>query len=361
MRVVAGIEAVAKRAGVSISTVSRALRDVPGVSPATREKVRLAAAELGFVISVSGSRLATGRTGSIAIIVPTAGTWFFGQIITAAGSVVRGAGKDLLLFELGDPEGRRRFFTDQRLRGRADGVIVLSLNLTASEAEMLRRLDVPVMVLGTRMDGFGCVRIDNRAAAMAVVRHFVNLGHERIAYVGIDDSEKVSAGSRVLTERLDGYKDAMRAAGLPFDDSSCRFDKNTPDGGRNAVAQLLSAPVMPSAIFCGSDELAFGALDVLRSAGLSVPGDVSVVGFDNHVFSDLMHLSTVDQNVVLQGQTAAQMLLEAIEHPEREPVDIVLPTQLVLRGSTAPAGARPRPHDGPGPVRDPDAVTGGAA
>lgn len=286
--------------------------------------------------SISGSRLATGRTGTVAIIVPTATTWFFGQIIAGAGAAVRAASMDLLLFELGDPEGRRRFFADQRLRGRADGVLVLSLNLTPDETEMLRKLDVPVVALGNAIEGFGCVRVDNRASAVSVVRHLINLGHEHIGYIGIADHGSVNAGSRVLAERVAGYEEALREAGLPVGPALRQFDENTADGGRRAVTRLLSAPVMPTAVFIGSDEMAFGALDVLRSAGLSVPGDLSVVGYDNHAFSDLMHLSTVDQGARKQGEAAGRALLEAMENPDAEPADLVLPTQLVLRGSTAP-------------------------
>lgn len=335
-----GIEAVAKQAGVSVSTVSRALRDVPGVSAETRERVRATAAEMGFVPSISGSRLATGRTGSVAIIVPTAATWFFGQVIAGAGSVVRAASMDLLLFELGDPEGRRRFFADQRLRGRADGVLVLSLNLTPAEAEMLRKLDVPVTCLGNVIDGFGCVQVDNHGSAMSAVRHLINLGHEHIGYIGIDDSANVTAGSRVLASRLAGYEQAMRDAGLPVEPALKQWDEHTVEGGRKAMTRLMSAPVMPTAVFIGSDEMAFGSLDVLRSAGLSVPEDLSIIGFDNHAFSDLMRLSTVDQGARAQGEAVAQALLDAIEDRQAEPADLVLPTQLVLRGTTAPPRGR---------------------
>ena len=336
-----GIDAVAKQAGVSISTVSRALRDVPGVSPATRDRVRGAAAELGFVLSIAGSRLATGRTGTVAIIVPTAGTWFFGQIITGAGAVVRSAGTDLLLFELGDPEGRRRFFTDQRLRGRADGVIVLSVNLTPSETEMLRQLDIPVVSLGNQIEGFGCVRVDNHAAGVSATRHLVNLGHERIGY--IDNRDNVTSGGTVLSERVAGYRAAMAEAGLAVEPGLEQWDTNTADGGRRAMARLLTAPVMPTGVFIGSDEMAFGALDVLRSSGLSVPGDMSVIGFDNHAFSDIVGLSTVDQGVREQGAAAGQALLDAIDSPGGERADLVLPTQLVLRGTTAPPPAPRKP------------------
>lgn len=201
---------------------------------------------------------------------------------------------------------------------------------------MLLKLDVPVICLGDVYDGFGRVQVDNRSSAISAVRHLINLGHEHIGYIGIDDSANVTSGSWVLASRAAGYEEALRGAGLPLDPALQQFDKNTVEGGRKAMTRLMSAPVMPTAVFVGSDEMAFGSLDVLRSAGLSVPENVSVVGFDNHAFAELMRLSTVDQGARLQGESVARALLAALEDPDAEPTNLVLPTQLVLRGSTAP-------------------------
>lgn len=334
-----GIEEVAKRAGVSVSSVSRALRDVPGVSASTRLRVRAAADELGYVISASGSRLATGRTGTLAVVVPTAAKWFFGQVIAGAGSVIRAAGHDVLLFELGDAEGRERFFAEQRLRGRADGVIILSLGLTDAEEQMLRRLEIPVVLLGNTVQGFGSVLVDNLAASATAVQHLMNLGHEQIGFIGIDDHANVTAGSKVLRDRAAGYEKALQGAGLPVVPELRQSGEISVSGGRAAMVRLLSARVMPTAVFIGSDEMAFGALSVIRAAGLAVPDDLSVVGFDNHELADVLDLSTIDQGVRAQGETAARALLEALENPGTSPANLVLPTQLVLRASTAP----PRP------------------
>lgn len=340
----ARIEEVAERAGVAVSTVSRALRDVPGVSAATRQRIKGIAAEVGFLPSPSAARLATGVTGTVAVIVPDATKWFFGQIISGAGAVIRASHRDVLLYELGDDEGRRRFFSEQRLRGRADAVLVLSLRLSDPETEMLRALGVPVVLLGQRSEHFGCVRVDDRAAARTAVRHLINLGHRRIGLIGINDEDEVTTGSMAPLSRIAGYRQALLAAGIAVEDELQQFDVNSVAGGAAAMTRLLSAPTLPTAVFVGSDEMAFGALGVAHSTGLDVPRDISFVGFDNHDLAEVMDLTTVDQDVRGQGAAAAGLLLDALSlhtgGAAAPPVRII-DTRLVLRRSTCPPAPGP--------------------
>jgi LacI family repressor for deo operon, udp, cdd, tsx, nupC, and nupG len=335
--VTAKIEEVAERAGVAVSTVSRALRDVPGVSLATRQRIKDIAAEVGYLASPNAARLATGVTGTIAVIVPDATKWFFGQVVSGAGAALRAAGRDVLLYELGDVDGRRRFFEGQTLRGRADAVLVLSLRLSAEETQSLRALGLPVVLLGQGSEVFGSVRVDDRAAARSAVRHLINLGHRRIGLIGIDDAEEVTSGGTPPVSRLAGYRQSLLAAGIPLDEDFEQFGANTVAGGAEAMTRLLSAPQMPTAVFVGSDEMAFGALAVVRAAGMTVPRDISLVGFDNHDLSEVMDLTTIDQNSRGQGKAAAELLLETLSAASGAPrADRTIDTRLVLRRSTAP-------------------------
>jgi len=172
--------------------------------------VKSAAAEAGYVSNVSGSRLATGKTGTIAIVVPTAAKWFFGQAIAGAGAVIRGAGLDVLLYELGDAPGRQRFFTEHGLRGRADAVLVLSLNLSDSETRLLQQLGVPVAVLGVGPASFSSVVVNDQLAAESALRHLINLGHEVIGLIGIDNGSDVTSGSVPPLARVAGYRAALQ-------------------------------------------------------------------------------------------------------------------------------------------------------
>ncbi len=348
------IEEVAERAGVAVSTVSRALRDLPGVSTGTRQRIKHIAGEVGYVASPSASRLASGVTGTVAVVVPDATKWFFGQIIAGAGAALRAAGQDVLLYELGDEEGRRRFFGEQRLHGRADAVLILSLRLTEAETRNLRDLSVPVVLLGRRSEFFGSVSVDDRAAARTAVRHLINLGHRRIGMIGINDEAEVTAGSAVPPSRAAGYRQSLLAAGIPAEEELQQFDVNSVSGGAAAMTRLLSAPVLPTAVFAASDEIAFGALSVVRAAGMSVPGDISFVGFDNHDLSGVMDLTTIDQDVRGQGMAAAELLIDALR--TGTPAGAVPPvriigTHLVLRHSSAP----PQNSRGPsGDIAHPD-------
>lgn len=333
------IEEVAERASVAVSTVSRALRDLPGVSTGTRQRIKDIAVEMGYVASPSAARLATGVTGTVAVIVPDATKWFFGQVIAGAGAALRSSGRDVLLYELGDEEGRIRFFAEQRLRGRADAVLVLSLRLTESETRTLRDLEVPVVVLGRRSEYFGSVFVDDRAAARTAVRHLLNLGHQRIGLIGINDDAEVTTGSLAPPSRVAGYRQCLMAAGINEVDGWQQFDTNSVAGGAAAMTRMLSAPVLPTAVFAASDEMAFGALGVVRAAGMNVPEDISIVGFDNHDLSPVLDLTTIDQDVQGQGRAAAGLLLDALNSnsPVRpSQASQTIDTHLVLRRSTRP-------------------------
>ncbi|MFR9676514.1 LacI family DNA-binding transcriptional regulator [Streptomyces sp. TR02-1] len=333
----ADIGDVARRAGVSTATVSRALRGVGRVAESTRARVREAAQELGYSVSPSASRLATGRTGTVAVVVPFVSRWSYGQIIEGAEAVLRMAGLDMLLYNLADAEGRRRMFAGNRLRGRVDAVLVLYLPMTQEEKEALRSLDVPVAVVGALEPEFFGVRIDDVAAARTAVRHLLHLGHRRIGLIGgVGYDQGMPFTSQI--DRRTGYLDALREAGVEPDPATEAVADFTVDGGTRAMTRLLSGdgPV-PTAVFAHSDEMAYGAMRALRQAGLDVPGDVSVIGFDGHDMSELMGLSTVVQPLCELGAVAGQQLLAALtENADRAPAHRVEPTELVLRGSTGP-------------------------
>ncbi len=339
---VASIEDVARRAGVSIATVSRALRGLPDVAAGTRDRVLAAASELDYVASPFAARLASGRTTTVGLVVPFVNRWFFAEVIATVEQALRGAGFDLLLYNLGDEAGRARFFDVLPVRKRVDGVIVASLVLDDAELGALTGLDLPVGLLGLDRDGFLSVRIDDVAAARAAVDHLVGLGHRRVGLIGGDTDDPMAFTPPL--HRRDGYRDALAAAGLAHDPALERLGYFTVDGGSAAARDLLALPDRPTALFAESDEMAYGALREIRRAGLRVPEDVSVVGFDDQPLSDLMDLTTVRQPVQPQALDIAVRLLavlnESADHPAGRQA-AVLPTDLVVRGSTARPGGAP--------------------
>ena len=328
----ASIEDVARLAGVSIATVSRSLRGLPDVAANTRDRVLAAARELDYVASPFAARLASGRTGTVGVVVPFVNRWYFSEVLGAIESVLHDAGFDLLLYNLGDQRGRERFFTEMPARKRVDALVVASLVLTEPETELLQALGVPVGVLGVEHDQFYCTRIDDHLGASMAVNHLLELGHRRIGLIGGDMADPMRFTPPHHRRR--GYIDTLEAAGIAYERSLEVLGYFTVAGGEAATAELISRPDRPTALFAEADEMAYGALRALRRAGLRVPDDIALIGFDDHVTAELFDLSTIRQPVDEQAAELMARLLTVMSAIEASPVDHVLPTELIVRGST---------------------------
>ncbi|MBL8932471.1 MAG: LacI family DNA-binding transcriptional regulator [Kineosporiaceae bacterium] len=335
----ASIVDVAARAGVSVATVSRALRDMPNVSPATRDRVLAAAEELDYTVSPLASGLVTGRINAIGVVLPYAGRWFFAEALRGIEEVLRGQGYDLILHVLADDDRRAQFFQTLPLRRRVDGVIIVALPLDSREIGALRSLGVPLTGVAEPLTGVHGERVDNVGAARLAVQHLINLGHRRIGCIGgdLNGPERFS----VPGWRTQGYREALTLAGIEPRSGWERDGRFTADGGELAMTALLSQPGgAPTAVFCQSDEMAFGALRALRHSGLRCPDDVSIVGLDDHELAHTFDLTTVAQPVAAQGAAAARWLLHQLagastEGPEPVGADVNFhEVRLVLRRTT---------------------------
>jgi LacI family repressor for deo operon, udp, cdd, tsx, nupC, and nupG len=334
----ASILDVAALAGVSASTVSRSLRGLPNVSAATRQRVLEAANELSYVASPGASGLASGQTRAIGVVVPFVTRWFFANTVAGACDVLAQAGYDVLLYHLGSADARDRFFDHMPLARRVDAVVTMTVPLSEDHTLGLRALGMPLVTVGAQMAGVTCVRIDDVIAAQSAVNHLIHQGHETIAMLSGrgDDPELRFSSSR---DRREGYRGALASAGLEPQDDLFVASAYGIEGGAQAMAHLLTGGVLPSAVFAEYDELAIGALRTLRKAGIQVPRQLSIVGVDDHEMSSVVDLTTVAQPVHELGAVAARLLLDTLAGRLREPADVVLPTQLLVRGST---GAPPR-------------------
>jgi DNA-binding LacI/PurR family transcriptional regulator len=341
-----GIVEVARRAGVSVATVSRALRGLPNVSRDTRTKVLTVADELGYAASPLAAGLATGRMRAVGVVLPYAGRWFFAEVVRGIEQALRTHGYDLVLHVLADADRRRDFFAALPVRRRVDALLVVGLALDPVETEVLQGLGMPLAWVGEPVEGAHGELVDDVAAARAAVGHLLDLGHRRIASVGGDQ-----AASGPGRRRTQGYREALAAAGaapVPGFELEGGF---TPEGARAAVLDLLgparNGAERPTALFCQSDEMAFGALGALRELGLACPRDVSVVGLDGHELAATFDLTTVSQPVLGMGAQAARWLVGHLadadspdedddEDDDEEVGPRVHPVELVVRGSTAP-------------------------
>ncbi|HEY5979385.1 MAG TPA: LacI family DNA-binding transcriptional regulator [Microlunatus sp.] len=344
------LQDVADRAGVSAATASRSLRGLAKVSPETRQRVIEAARELSYTTALQAApEFAPGPRRTVAVIVPFITRWFFTTVTAAAVDHLREHGYDVLLYHLGSADVRDDFFSRMPLAGRVDGILVLSAPLNEEHTLALRALGIPFVTVGTMVPGAPAVGIDAMAAARQAVNHLIHLRHRRIGLIlGEADDPRFEFESSA--ERRRGCEQALEAAGLTLPEGLVATGPHGHEGGAAAMTELLSRPVLPTAVFAEYDELAIGALWALRRAGLSVPGHVSVISIDDHALASMFDLTTVAQDVRQQGAIGAGLLLQAVDAGEISPADrqVLLPTRLVLRGTTSPPSTErilPAPDD----------------
>lgn len=330
----ASIEDVARRAGVSVATVSRALRGLPNVAPSTRQRVVRAAEALHYVADPHAIRLATRRSGTVGLVLPLLGTWYYAQVLSGADGVLVARGYDLLPFTVSGDDVRERFLAALPYRKRVDGLVIADLPFTDEEWARLESSGTPMVTLGVRHGDLPSLTIDNVGAARSAVEHLLQLGHRRIGVLTSlpDDPFHFVAP----LQRVAGYEAALQAAGIASDPQLQQPGGFSLRGGAEAMRRLLSLRTPPTAVFALSDEMAIGALQVAREQGLTVPGDVSILGFDDHDVAEFVGLTTVRQDVVEQGEAVARLLIEHLEDPSKTATHETLPTELVVRSTTGP-------------------------
>jgi LacI family repressor for deo operon, udp, cdd, tsx, nupC, and nupG len=336
---VPGINEVAALAGVSTATVSRALSGNGHVSDATKSRVKTAALELGYVVSSNASSLATGRTKNVGVVIPFLNRWFFSSVVEGAEQALLSHGYDLTLYNLsGSGDERRSVFEHFLLRKRVDAVIAISLELSASEVGSLLDMGKPIVGVGGPLPGVRTLSIDDVQVARLATEHLLSLGHRSIAHIG--GNTAVELDFHLPTSRRVGYEAALEAVGIPADPGLFAAADFTLQGGYRAAMHLLSDPrTRPTAVFAASDEMAIGTILAARDLGLSVPGDVSVIGVDDHELSDFFGLSTVAQFPADQGRKAVEIVMDLLHPAHRVPAaNIPLRFELIVRSSTS----RPR-------------------
>lgn len=336
----AGIEQVAKLAGVSTATVSRALSGKGHVSERARAKVKLAADELGYVASSSAYTLATGLTRNIGVVMPFIDRWYFSVILEAIETELIEHGYDLTLYNLSGGSGQRETIFSQFLaRKRVDGVLAIAVKLDQRELDLLSRTGKPTIGVGGVIPGAHSLTIDDTAVGATATEHLLKLGHRKIACIGGNEPAEMDFGQPSL-RRL-GWEYALKKASIKPEPDWFVATDFTMAGGYQAAMKLLADKAnLPTAIVCASDEMGFGAIMAAKDCGLRVPQDISIIGVDDHDTSDFFGLTTVSQDVRGQGRHVAKLLLELVENTVAgEPVNIEhierWPVSLVLRSSTA--------------------------
>jgi DNA-binding LacI/PurR family transcriptional regulator len=334
---VSSIHDVAKYCGVSTATVSRALRGLPNVSRQTRELVQAAAAELGYVPSPSASGLSGGRHRAVAIVIPSTARWFYSKVIEGVDSVLRREGYDTFLIILAaSMTDRERLFHNALLRKRADAVIALGIDFDDEERRELRSLEMPAMIVGGAVRGVRSVGVDDGAVGRAATEHLLRLGHARIGHIG--GATEYGMQHSVGEDREHGWRSSLEAHGITPDPALHAFGGFEVPHAKVAALAMLHQPDRPTAIFAGSDEMAFGVLLAAGELGLRVPEDLSVIGVDDHDWSGAFGLTTMRQDPYEQGRFAARTVLDLLNDVPVSVRTSRAPFSLVLRASTSAPG-----------------------
>jgi DNA-binding LacI/PurR family transcriptional regulator len=327
------IQDVARAAGVGVGTVSRVLNNSPKVDPATRERVLRAIAELDYVPSPIARRLSTGRTGAIGVVAP---------YFTAPAAVERLRGieaalsettYDLVAFNIETPERRRAVLSSLARRGRIDGLIIITLSPTAEEVGWLERSGIPTVLVDGYHRRLSRVVVDDVRGGRLATEHLIALGHRRIAYIGNEPRWPFRFSSSRL--RYWGYLQALRAAGITPRADYVRIGPHERELARRHAHELFALPERPTGIVCATDTKAAAVLGAAREAGLAVPDQLSVVGYDDIEIAGYLGLTTVRQNLFESGRRGAQILLAALEGAEMPPRREVVPVEVVVRNTTA--------------------------
>ncbi|MFF7605950.1 LacI family DNA-binding transcriptional regulator [Streptomyces parvulus] len=336
------LEEVAARAGVGRGTVSRVINGSPRVSDATRAAVEAAVAELGYVPNTAARALAANRTDAIALVVPEPETRFFAEpyfsdMLKGVGSELADTEMQLLLIFAGSDRERERL-AQYLAAHRVDGVLLVSVHADDPLPDLLSQLEIPAVISGPRSaaESLASVDSDNYGGARSAVEHLLSRGCRRIAH--ITGRLDVYGAQR----RVDGYREALRDAGVAVDEDLIEAGDFTEDGGRRAMRELLRRAPDVDAVFAASDVTAAGARQVLREAGRRIPDDVALVGYDDSAIARHMEppLTSVRQPIEEMGRAMIDLLLTEIA--DRRPAasrglerhQVVLATELVERTSS---------------------------
>jgi LacI family transcriptional regulator len=341
------IKELARLSGVSVGTVSRALNGYADVSPETRERVMRLARELDYTPTAAARTLVMERSHVVGIFLETGEGHpdvqhpFFHDVLAGLKAKLGAAGFDLLLFaseQPGNGYGPHSYLKRARHHG-VDGTALMGVDIRDPEVERLLRSDIPCVGVDMLLsgDGNGCVMSDNVEGAALAVRHLAERDHTRIATI-TGRIDTAPAG-----DRLRGYRDEIQRQGLVLRDEYVAYGDFYVESGAEAMARLLALPEPPTAVFAASDLMAVGALGTVTRAGLRVPDDIAIVGFDDILLAGLTQppLTTLRQDKQGLGAAAGDALLALVEEDGDAPAAITLPVELVVRGSTTPEEERP--------------------
>ncbi|MEJ2411891.1 MAG: LacI family DNA-binding transcriptional regulator [Anaerolineales bacterium] len=325
---------VAERASVSVATVSRVLNGSDKVADETRDRVLQACQVLDYNLHLAAQRLRLGRTNTICVLLPFLTLPSIVERLRGVQEALLNSQYDLIPFSVGSPETRDFRLHDLSNKSRADGLLIISMPINAQQAERLQSNQMPVVLIDSDHPEFNRVNVDDKKGGRMATQHLLSLGHKKIAFISSFIENPLQFSS--TKNRYEGYCDALRGADIKIDP---RYQVEGHHGRKEAeemALNLLQIDDPPSAIFASSDTKAVGVLNAARQLGLRVPEQLSVIGYDNIRDAEYLNLSTIQQPLYQAGRVGGKKLIELIKNPLHDPEEIILPVELVVRGTTAP-------------------------
>ena len=331
------IRDVARIAGVSPGTVSRAMNGSPLVNAATRERIMDVVHHLNYSPNLTARKLSIGKTLTISVILPFLTRPSYTERLNGVVSMLSQSTYDLVIHVVQDPEQRDTLFEKILHRERADGVLIISLPPRDDELNLLNSADVPIVLIDAKHDSLTDINqvfIDDIQGGIMATRHLIELGHERIGYIG--DTINTPFHFNSSRDRFNGYRLALREAKIPFNKQYYAEDEHGRLEARHLATKMLTAKCPPTAIFAYSDTTAWGVMEAAQLLGLKIPDDLSLIGFDNIEIAEYLKLTTIHQPLFESGQRGLELLLEIFENPQRPACQEKQEIELVLRNTTAP-------------------------
>lgn len=324
---------VAEISGVSISTISRVLNSPDKVNTKTRERVMSAIDQLGFVPRAEARARAMRSTKRIAVLTPYFTAPSFVQRLRGVAGVLSRARCELVIYTVDSVEHSQAHIASIPIMQSLDGLIIMSLAVEEKDARRLRDNGIETVLIESWHAQLNCICIDDVRGGMLAAKHLIDRGHTRIGFIGdIEPPERYAI--HPVKSRLIGFKGALEEAGLPLPRRYVVRAPYTPAGPQQAARALLALPRPPTAVFAASDIQAVGIMKVARQAGLRVPEDLAIVGFDDIDLAQFMDLTTIRQNLDESGRLAAEILLSKMAEPGRSLQHINLPLALIERQTT---------------------------
>lgn len=329
----ASLKDIAKAAGVSSATVSRALNDSPLIKDETKQNVRRIAREMNYELPISPRSLVDGKSWLVGLIVPDMSNLFFSEIAKGIERRLRQDGYSLILYNTDGELYQEKAGIKNMRKYNVDGVICFPSTAEDQHLRSLMDQGIPVVLLDSKLPGFTVVRSDNEKGAYYAVQHLIRLGHRRIAFL----SGRMEVSGRL--DRYQGYRKALLDNSIAVDESLLIQGSVKRQHGYDSTKKLMQLSQPPTAIMTQNDVIALGALTALDELGYKVPEDIALVGYDDTVFASVTRptLTSVAQPKYEMGYLAAEHLLRLIDHDQdswEKPTKVVLQPNLVIRDST---------------------------